>query len=362
MTLTCNSINDFDISSFLLTSMKYIFLTLLLWAFFTPNLIYAGVPMIDSEATLEDIYADKPVTPLMSAAYHGNIQKMEKIIKNGTDVNEKSTWGGETALMYASRNGKKSAVELLLQNKADPDITTTSGGNTALIFASYFADPDIVHLLLKKGADPNIIPNTRDMLGNAPALVMAIEAGKIENVRLLLEYGAKLRNSLASAVGYNRIDIVNLLVEKGASVRRNIPTLVYTKKIAKPEIKQLLDLDTYQLLGKEDAIYPDSLDELAGEGTYAVARKIYLYPNFVLGKTPEIALVENSFTYLETKVIKNAIFARYGYAFDTIWLRNYFVKNFDTYSPKTKNITLSPIDKKNLAYIKYLEKMCNNRK
>jgi ankyrin repeat protein len=320
--------------------------------------VFAGIPYIDHEANLENDRIDPSVTELMMACYRGNATKIAEIIKSGADVNKQTKWG-ETALMHAARYGKEDAVKVLLDNKADPNIQTSEGRNTALILAIYFANPDIVRLLLEGGADPNLLPDTRSTIGNPPALESAIEIGNIENVKLLLDYSANMRNSLGSAIANKRVDIINLLMKKGASVRRNIPTLIYTKSIATPEIKKLLKLDQYQLLGKSDQVYPDSLDEISGHGPYALARKLYTDPNYVLQPS---ATIETSITYLEATVIKNSIFARKGYAFDTIWMRRYFNKNYDTYNPATKNIALSKIDKQNLAYIKYLVKLGRDRK
>ncbi len=333
---------------------------------------YAGVSYLISEASLDDQVSKSVVdsklkksaeygvlSDLMNAAANGDINRSLAILKTGGNVNERTKWG-ETALMFASKYGHQPVVELLLNNHAELNMRTLEGGNSALIFACSFAGPNIVRLLLDNGSDPNILPNTEDPLGNQPALETAVQSGNIENIKLLLEHGAHIRNSLATAIEINRLDIVKLLVEHGATVRQNIPMLVYTKGRASPEIKSFLQLDLYQELGKEDSIYPVSLDELSR--TDRVVRKLYMYPKLSLEDLPQRADMETNFTYLETKILKNTIYARYGYTFDTVWLRIFFNKNFDSYRPQTTNISLTALDKKNLAYIKYLEKVSEDRR
>ncbi|KAM7182686.1 DYW family of nucleic acid deaminases domain containing protein [Rhypophila sp. PSN 637] len=62
---------------------------------------------------------------------------------------------------------------------------TTVTGKTALHFASGEIHPDIVELLLERGADPNV----REAEGHTPLSEAALW-GRLENVKLLLNYGA----------------------------------------------------------------------------------------------------------------------------------------------------------------------------
>lgn len=362
--------------------------TCLLLLLLNANAAYAGVPMLQGEASLEnDLLEGVHLTKLMKASVYGDVKKINAILTKGVDVNERSRQG-ETALMFAARYARPEVVQLLLNHHAKPNLQTTDGKNTALLFACTYTSGDeigvwlhldpngpgpelspdkqkkltqrilegrkqVVRLLLKHGADPNLLPAVRDGLGNPPALGAAVQAGNIEIVRLLLNHHAKLRNSLEEAVIGKRADIVKLLLGHGATVRRNITRLEYVQSVASPEINQLLNLDQYNLLGKSDEIYPDSLDELAQDGE--VVSKLYRNPKLNLASYPETGRMWNVFTYLDAKVIRNTIFARHNYAFDTVWLRNYFKKNFPDYQPKSKKVVLTRTDKRNLTFANYLE-------
>lgn len=316
----------------------------------------AGIPMIDSEANLEiDKLENVPVSALMTASANGDAMKIVQLIAEGSNVNER-TIQGETPLMFASRYGKLNAVNILLHHHADPNMQTYDGRNTALIFAAYKAGPKVVQFLLEHGADPNILPAVKDPLGNPPALEVAVEAGRIENVSILLKHGAKMRNALGSAILWlsdpsKKESMVKLLTEHGATVRGNIPMLLEVKRVASPDIRKMLDLDKYKLLGKNDEIYPDSLDELADSD--GLARKLFENHNFSIMRDLPINLRPDlkAYTFLEINVLKNAIYARHGYIFQTAWLRNYFITNFSAYHPVEKNVSLSKIDKENLAFI-----------
>jgi len=56
----------------------------------------------------------------------------------------------------------------------------------------------------------------------------------------------------------------------------------------------------------------------------------------------------------ELKVARNEIFARHGYSFNSIDLRNHFAQ-YDWYTPKDKSVSLSSIEQDNVAFIKKYE-------
>lgn len=310
----------------------------------------AGTGFLYSAANLDTVTdTSAPIWTLMKAAAHGDTKEIAKFLAHGGGVNQ-ATGYRETALMFAARYGQLNAVKLLLARHADPNLQTKGGENTALVLASCYAGPDVVRLLLKHGADPNILPNAREMMGNPPALGTAIECGNIQNARVLLDHGAKLRNSLEHAIEAKRLDMVQLLLAHGATVRRNISMLLYVKKIATPQIRKLLHLDRYHLLGENDAVYPAVLDELARKG--GVVRKLYQYSWFLLPDYPPTGGFQHTYNYLDVQVMRNTIFARYDYAFDTVWLRKYFTKHFPNYRPLTKKVHLTKVDQRNLAFIK----------
>ena len=80
--------------------------------------------------------------------------------------------------------GKKALVETLLDSGVSVEAPWFSRGATALLSAAG-GDEDLVRLLLERGASPNV----EDSEGVTP-LGNAIRERNIENVLLLLEYGA----------------------------------------------------------------------------------------------------------------------------------------------------------------------------
>jgi ankyrin repeat protein len=93
------------------------------------------------------------------AARNGNVETIKKMLKEGfKDIDFKyvNNW---TALMLASQNGHTDIVQALLEANADSN------------------------------ADPNADPNAKDC-NNFTALMYAIWDRNINNIKLLLKYGA----------------------------------------------------------------------------------------------------------------------------------------------------------------------------
>ena len=116
-------------------------------------------------------------TPLMLAAYHGNVETATYLVMNGGDLNGESKYG--TPIMAAAIKGNDDIVELLLTLGADPNMTD-SNGTTALLYASIFSLNEISELLLKGGADSKL----KDNKGNS-ALDYAILTQNETLIKLL---------------------------------------------------------------------------------------------------------------------------------------------------------------------------------
>jgi ankyrin repeat protein len=154
-------------------------------------------------------------TALIQAAGQDNPEMIKVLIKAGADVNARAN-NGITALMRATYNGKPDVVKALIDEKADVN-ATNNNSSTALISAANGGYTDVVNLLLKAGADVNAIdkdgmtalmwavaldqdktdtvkalikakadPNAVDSKGGT-ALIRAVEHGKIEAVKALIE-------------------------------------------------------------------------------------------------------------------------------------------------------------------------------
>ena len=122
-------------------------------------------------------------TPLQEAAYYSK-EMVELLIAKGANINE----GGWSPLHSALDAERFDIVELLLAKGADVNIKDGKG-RTPLHIAAWYAagkNPKIVELLLSKGADINAKDNNGET-----ALSYAIEHGHTEIVELLRRHGAK---------------------------------------------------------------------------------------------------------------------------------------------------------------------------
>lgn len=90
---------------------------------------------------------------LINMCIEGNIEYVEKLIKNGADINYE-TKDGWTPLSYAIFSQKANLVEVLIQNGADVNYEI-KGGLTPLTEAIGADDANLVELLIKNGADVN---------------------------------------------------------------------------------------------------------------------------------------------------------------------------------------------------------------
>jgi len=152
---------------------------------------------------------------LHAAAYVGDLQRVEKLINGGANVDAKDQ-KGQTALHYAASGGQIAVAKLLIANGAD----VNAGGDwTPLVEAAYYSK-EMVELLLAKGADINT--------GRWPALHSALDAGRFDIVELLLAKGADVNirddkghtplHIAASYAAQKNPKIVKLLLSKGADI------------------------------------------------------------------------------------------------------------------------------------------------
>jgi len=89
---------------------------------------------------------------LRYTARTGNMQKVEKLINQGADVNEQNK-SGETALMSAAEDGQRDVCELLIAKGADVNAQNYKTGDTALIFAALMGYKEVCQFLIAHGAN-----------------------------------------------------------------------------------------------------------------------------------------------------------------------------------------------------------------
>ena len=120
-------------------------------------------------------------TPLMLEALDGNTERVQELIHQGADINQRDD-NGRTALMFAVTNTHYETVKLLLEYGADVNAKSNKGG-TALMAAALAGDLRMVQALLDRGADVHArLPET-----NESAVTIASSHGYADIAHLLRE-------------------------------------------------------------------------------------------------------------------------------------------------------------------------------
>jgi ankyrin repeat protein len=157
-----------------------------------------------------------PTTPLIKASLKGDDLAVQKLIKQGVNINEPDS-SGLTPLMYAIWSRNTEVAKHLIESGADINAKDYSKGD-ALIYAVDKGDYEITELLLDKGA--NI--NSKDYK-NATPIIHAVISGdyKYQNekiVSLLIKRGANLNEKdddgytpLSWALFYGKTALVDII-------------------------------------------------------------------------------------------------------------------------------------------------------
>ncbi len=129
---------------------------------------------------------------LASAAGHGEV--VQVLLRAGADVNAVDERGWP-AILRAAYFGHGAIVRALVEAGASPDARETIEGGTALHFAARQNHADIVRALLEAGADPNAA-----LTNGWTSLMWAVERGSPEVVKMLIEAGADPNASTTTGV------------------------------------------------------------------------------------------------------------------------------------------------------------------
>jgi len=162
-------------------------------------------------------------TLVIAAMVPGSRRTLELLSLRGIDVNVEV--GGFTPLMAAAYSGDLEAVTWLVEHGANVD-ARTEAGCTALNGAAVSGNAGVVKLLLERGADPNVRYMEPDTIGDfqTPALNAAWQ-GNVACLKLLVDRGADvnvqggpfLRTPLLCAATTGSEATVRLLLAKGAN-------------------------------------------------------------------------------------------------------------------------------------------------
>lgn len=109
-------------------------------------------------------------TPLILAAYNGQMPAVEALLAAGADACKPDAGQGNTALMGVAFKGDDAIAARLLQTRCDVN-ARNKAGQTALMMAALFGRTGQIDMLLKAGADRTLA----DATGRTAASVAAAQ-------------------------------------------------------------------------------------------------------------------------------------------------------------------------------------------
>lgn len=126
------------------------------------------IPLLVENGADVNAYEARGFTPLILAAYNGQPEAVEALIKAGADPCKPDLNQGNTAQMGVAFKGDDRIAARLLSEKCDVN-TRNKAGQTALMMAALFGRTAQIDMLLKAGADPGLL----DASGRSAASVAA---------------------------------------------------------------------------------------------------------------------------------------------------------------------------------------------
>ena len=167
----------------------------------------------------EDVKITKDQTPLMTAAFNGNVVQLKKLIETGADLEETDSIG-RTALFYALLHDEVYAAEFLIEAQANVN-HLADGGISPLVLAAELKCDQIIPLLLKAGAKID----HQDQRGKT-ALIHAAVSGDFETVDQILKENPEVNSkdgegfsALICSLKENKLnnkEIIEALLKAGA--------------------------------------------------------------------------------------------------------------------------------------------------
>ncbi|KAK6960937.1 ankyrin repeat domain-containing protein 29 [Biomphalaria glabrata] len=156
---------------------------------------------------------------LVSFAAEGRLDDVEKLLRQGCDVNMHDSTG-DSPLMAAARNGHLSVVKVLRSSGAELNFTNKEG-STPLIAATENGNMDTVEYLVKNGSIVNA-----SRADGWTAVFVATEKSRGDIVELLCRYSADVNvvcdfgyTPLFVAVLNNDLPMIELLMQQGCDTR-----------------------------------------------------------------------------------------------------------------------------------------------
>lgn len=107
--------------------------------------------MVKENPELVNAQNEQGYTPLILAAYNGQLEMVKALIKNGADLDQSFTQGA--AIHGAAFKGHLEIVKLLVESGAKLDVPDKNH-TTPLMYATLFKHTEVAKYLYENGADP----------------------------------------------------------------------------------------------------------------------------------------------------------------------------------------------------------------
>lgn len=180
------------------------------------------------QAKVQNTFPDRLQQRLAESISRGDLAAMEAALRDGASANARGKHG-LTMLLWAVAKRQPAAFELLLKHGADLEADledsfyNTWGDKPQTVVEQIAVDeePEFLKVAIAHGLEPNRI---REREPKKPLLTIAVEAGAIKNIELLVNEGADVNHTsefcgppIRDAFWSDRHDIVLLLLKLKAS-------------------------------------------------------------------------------------------------------------------------------------------------
>jgi ankyrin repeat protein len=193
---------------------------------------------VSEDAKLLNARGPEGSTPFMYAVLYTGVPTLEKLLKQGADVNKKND-ANVTALMWAATDLEK--TRLLLGHDAEVNARSSDLRTPLMIAARRPGNGPTVKVLLDRGANPN--PNAHPATESSP-LIEAATAGDASSLEMLLNHGAQTKDAGQAALEIAILTRCSKCVSMLAA--KDLDKAAYT--MALPNVTALADANTVKMM------------------------------------------------------------------------------------------------------------------
>ncbi|UYL08697.1 ankyrin repeat domain-containing protein [Bdellovibrio sp. SKB1291214] len=159
---------------------------------------------------------DESMTPLMTAAMHGNTTAVKLLLDKKANLEQRNKFG-DTALALAVSNDQEATAKMLIAAGAQVDVAVLSDNKDTLLITAAKSSEKTTRMILQKNKK---VINQTNALGNT-ALIESVRAGYTNIAKLLVQNGADVaiknkegKTALDLSKEMNNKSLVSLLSKK----------------------------------------------------------------------------------------------------------------------------------------------------